>query len=75
MAIPKIVGYVKMNAAKRINDFRNMRSVPVWQRGYYDRIIRNEQELFETRKYILENPLKWQEDPENIDMQALEQFM
>lgn len=31
----------------------------VWQRGYMERVIRNEKELYETRKYILENPLKY----------------
>lgn len=37
----------------------------IWQRGYHERIIRNETELFETRKYITQNPLKWHLDPEN----------
>ncbi len=31
----------------------------VWQRSYYDHIIRNDRDLFEIRKYIAENPLKW----------------
>ena len=31
----------------------------VWQRGYHDHIIRNERDLYETRRYIQENPLKW----------------
>ena len=31
----------------------------VWQRGYHDHIIRNEEDLYETRRYIQENPLKW----------------
>ncbi|KAF0140637.1 MAG: transposase, partial [Stygiobacter sp.] len=30
-----------------------------WQRGFYDRIIRNEKELFNIRKYIEQNPLRW----------------
>ena len=39
-----------------------------WQRGFYDRIIRNEKELF-NRKYIEQNPLRWdleKSQPENI---------
>jgi REP element-mobilizing transposase RayT len=40
----------------------------LWQRDYYERIIRNEKELLEIRKYILENPKRWQEDPENSDV-------
>ncbi|WP_058973110.1 transposase [Type-D symbiont of Plautia stali] len=34
----------------------------IWQRGFYDRVIRNESELYAIRKYILENPLKWELD-------------
>lgn len=33
-----------------------------WQRGYYDRIIRNRLELDRIRRYISENPLKWELD-------------
>ncbi len=35
-----------------------------WQRSFYDRIIRNEDELFKIRKYIRENPLSWEIDKE-----------
>lgn len=34
----------------------------VWQRNYYEHIIRNEHDLTDIRRYIEENPLKWQED-------------
>lgn len=37
----------------------------LWQRNYYEPVIWNEHELLETRKYIQENPLKWDLDPEN----------
>ncbi len=33
--------------------------IRLWQRSYADRIIRNEYELNQKRKYILENPLRW----------------
>ncbi|MFA4955229.1 MAG: transposase [Patescibacteria group bacterium] len=36
----------------------------LWQRNYHERVIRDERELYETRKYILDNPLKWGMDPE-----------
>lgn len=35
-------------------------STKLWQRGYYDRVIRNEEELLEIRKYICGNPLNWE---------------
>lgn len=40
----------------------------LWQRNYYEHIIRDEPELFRIRKYILENPAKWYWDKMNPDM-------
>lgn len=34
----------------------------IWQRGYYDHIIRDENEFQKIRQYILDNPAKWHED-------------
>jgi REP element-mobilizing transposase RayT len=34
----------------------------VWQRNYYEHIVRDEPELNRIRQYIIENPLKWQDD-------------
>ena len=42
-----------------------------WQRSFYDRIIRNESELYNIRNYIDLNPLKWElekNNPENLDL-------
>lgn len=38
----------------------------IWQRGYYDRVVRNENELMYIRKYIEENPLRWELDLLNL---------
>jgi hypothetical protein len=41
-----------------------------WQARFFDRIIRNEKELYNIRKYIEQNPLKWnleKVNPDNID--------
>jgi putative transposase len=37
----------------------------LWQRNYYERVIRNEDELDHTRAYIEQNPLNWAQDREN----------
>ena len=37
----------------------------LWQRNYYDRIIRNEKELNQIREYIFNNPFQWAEDEYN----------
>jgi putative transposase len=39
----------------------------LWQRNYYENVIRDENEFNRTRKYILENPLKWDIDVDNPD--------
>ena len=38
---------------------------PVWQRGYFDRIIRNDYEWERVRNYIANNPAQWELDEEN----------
>ena len=63
--IPEIIRAVKSFSARRINRFRGISGVPVWQRNYYERIIRNENELNTIRRYILYNPLQWKLDGEN----------
>lgn len=37
----------------------------LWQRNYYEHIVRDENELNRIRKYIIENPIKWDLDEEN----------
>jgi putative transposase len=37
----------------------------LWQRNYYEHIIRDENELNRIRKYIIDNPFKWDQDKEN----------
>jgi putative transposase len=37
----------------------------IWQRGYYEHVIRNEAELRAIREYILGNPARWNEDENN----------
>ena len=39
----------------------------IWQRNYYEHIIRNERELNRIREYIQNNPLRWQFDRENLE--------
>jgi REP element-mobilizing transposase RayT len=41
---------------------RNLAPVHVWQRNFYDRIIRDEKELNDTQRYIIENPQHWETD-------------
>jgi hypothetical protein len=51
----------------RINQLRDTPGVPVWQRNYYEHIIRDEESLNRIRQYITDNPIRWEFDPENPD--------
>lgn len=55
-----IIGFLKSESSKRIGH-------PIWQRNYYEHIIRNETELNKIREYIQTNPQRWERDRNNID--------
>jgi len=63
----QVIAYFKYQSTKRINESRDMKGVPVWQRNYYEHIIRNEEELNRIREYIVNNPAQWELDEENPD--------
>jgi len=63
--LSEIVRQLKTFSAKRINRIRNMTGFPVWQRNYYDHIIRDEDEMKQIREYIHTNPQNWDIDIEN----------
>ncbi len=64
-ALGAIVGSFKAAASRRIHLMQPNLGKRIWQRGYYDHIIRNERSLEEIRRYIECNPGRWAEDPEN----------
>jgi len=55
----------KSVTTKIINNKRNQPGVKIWQDNYYDRIIRDENELNRIRQYIIDNPYKWVLDRNN----------
>ncbi|MCB9418643.1 MAG: transposase [Ardenticatenaceae bacterium] len=64
-----IMGNYKMLVTKRVKAMLKASDtdMKVWQRGYWERIIRNERELNAIRRYIQENPRRWHEDRDNLD--------
>jgi len=59
-----MAGY-KSAVTKQIKGLCQTSGIPVWQRNYYEHIIRNDAELNHILQYIVENPLKWESDLEN----------
>lgn len=48
----------KSTVSRAINQARDTPGTTVWQQGYYDRISRNDRELENVRRYIINNPSK-----------------
>ena len=63
--LSEIVRALKTFSARRINEHRGTAGVPVWQRNYYEHVIRNESAINDIRHYIVHNPAKWADDPDN----------
>jgi REP element-mobilizing transposase RayT len=64
-SIGAMMAQFKSITSKRINALRGTPGIPVWQRNYFEHIIRDEIEFGTICNYIQDNPLKWQDDQEN----------
>jgi putative transposase len=60
--LPEIVRALKSFSARRINELQRTPGAWIWQRGYYERVVRNEEELNRIRRYIADNPARWSDD-------------
>lgn len=70
-SLSEIIGKFKSFSTRKIRERLAKGDKFVWQKSFYDRIIRNESELYNIRKYIKENPLRWdleKNNPENLEM-------
>lgn len=61
-SLSSIVGGFKAAASRRITLATDGHSPALWQRGYYERVVRNEGELRSIRQYIANNPARWSRD-------------
>ena len=64
-ALGAIIQNFKSVSTRRINKLRSNPGCPVWQRNYFERVMRNEDNLLKAREYIFNNPMKWELDTEN----------
>ncbi|MEA5594175.1 transposase [Rivularia sp. UHCC 0363] len=73
-SIPCVIRSYKSAVTRQINQICNQKSIsPVWQRNFYENINRNEESLESIRKYILNNPLNWENDSENPGQISLQE--
>ena len=57
--LPEIIRALKTFSSRRINELRKSPGSKIWQRNYWDYIIRNDRDLERIRTYIQNNPSKW----------------
>ena len=63
-----IMRVFKSISAIAVNRLLERHWQPLWQRNYYERVIRDEKELTDIREYILHNPMQWADDENNPDL-------
>ncbi len=77
-SLSSFVAGFKSSVTKRIKVFCTQPDPRIWQRNYYESIVRNERHLNQVRQYIIDNPQKWSEDtekPENDSQELLIDFI
>jgi REP element-mobilizing transposase RayT len=68
-SLGQIVAYFKYQSTKYINQHRDTPGTRIWQRNYYDHVIRDDIDLQRVRQYITHNPAQWELDqlyPDNL---------
>ena len=70
--LTEIIRAFKTFSSRKINKLYKISGTSVWQRNYYERIVRDEDELNKIRQYISDNPIKWELDKENPDSIMIE---
>jgi REP element-mobilizing transposase RayT len=61
-SVPTIVRAFKAATTRRVNEGRRTPGAAVWQRGYHDHVIRDDESLQRIRQYIADNPSRWAAD-------------
>ncbi|HUU27917.1 MAG TPA: transposase [archaeon] len=77
-SIGAIVGSFKSSVTRRANKLCCSIKMHLWQRGYYEHVLRNDIDLNNIRKYISINPARWaldHEDPSNQELRDIKPFI
>ena len=61
-SLSSLMAGFKSITTKKINILRDTPGTKLWQRNYYDRIIRNQDAMDKIRQYIVNNPVSWDID-------------
>ena len=64
----RLVAAFKAVSTKQVNIAHGTPGQPLWQRNFYEHVIRNDEEMDRIREYIATNPMQWETDAENPDI-------
>jgi REP element-mobilizing transposase RayT len=62
VSLPEVIRAFKSFSAREVNKLNNTSGLALWQRGYHEHVLRNDDDLYQHRAYIVNNPLKWELD-------------
>jgi putative transposase len=74
LSIPTIVRSFKAAVTGQVHLIHGFSRAALWQRNYYEHVIRDDKSLDRIRNYILTNPLRWHLDGENPSRTAIDEF-
>ncbi|MFN0072828.1 MAG: transposase [Chloroflexota bacterium] len=66
-SLGQIIGFYKWMTTKRINEIRGTPGRSLWQRNYFEHVIRGQRSYEAIGEYIVTNPARWREDSLNSD--------
>jgi len=64
-SVGAVIGSFKSETTRRTRQFGYLRGVTIWQRNYFEHVVRDEAGLERIREYIVGNSLRWDLDREN----------
>ena len=71
-SIGAIIAQYKSIVTKRDNQLKHMKRCRVWQRNYWEHVVRNERTLEAVRRYIIQNSTRWDVDRYNANAGELD---
>jgi len=60
-SLQSLIGQFKSRVTKQVHVLRRRSGISVWQPGFYDHIVRDQYDLNRIRRYISDNPIRWQQ--------------
>jgi putative transposase len=73
-SLGSVIGAYKTVSTRHVNKIRGRSGLPLWQRDFYEHVVRREEDLRRIRAYILDNPRRWSVDQQNPRTMAGPEF-